>query len=198
MSDLSELRESFLYAVARVEPEVLRSLRTLVGSTNDEYRIRRWARCWHLTDAWLIEVARSTIQYWREYPNGKGWSTGWPIVFVTPLHQPERFTYSAEWCDFDRRGFEKQVIREVRERLRKFCDTAEIQHKALTVKRRPLKRGDDHFLWLARRQVKGESYAGIFRSVNEIADAPRSRQAFEMAIHRLANQISLTLRRDRS
>ena len=52
----------------------------------------------------------------------------------------------------------------------------------------PVKRtGDDHFRWLARYHVKGESFAAIARDVN------RTRQTIAGAIHDTAALIGLSL-----
>jgi hypothetical protein len=53
-------------------------------------------------------------------------------------------------------------------------------------------RNPEQFLWLARYQVAGESFAVIWRNIPRGDN--RTRSAFEKACKRLAKDIDLTLR----
>jgi hypothetical protein len=64
-SSVDELRARFLMQVQLDVPQALEALRTLDGS---EQALDAWAAHWHLRDAWIVDVARRTLQEWRRWP----------------------------------------------------------------------------------------------------------------------------------
>jgi hypothetical protein len=64
-SSVDVLRTSFLIQIQRDMPHVLEALRELDGS---EAALLAWAEHWHLQDAWILDVARRTLETWHDYP----------------------------------------------------------------------------------------------------------------------------------
>lgn len=74
-SSVEDVRDRFLIQIRLDTPHVLEALRSLDGS---EEALRSWTAEWHLTDDWIVEVARRTLNDWRAHPavaSGLHWSS---------------------------------------------------------------------------------------------------------------------------
>ena len=118
-----EGRRAFLNCLWKAAPEVPQSLRetalpayreelVALGDDVDWKRVRyrpadsatpqtrldvalsQWARTWHLSDEWCLEIAAYTLGFWLRYPTG-------PLLFVTPEDSvqapPPEFHFDAAW-----------------------------------------------------------------------------------------------------
>jgi hypothetical protein len=64
-SSTADLRNRFLFAIRHDAPYVMEALQKLDGS---EPALLAWATEWHLQDTWVMDVARRTLQDWRDHP----------------------------------------------------------------------------------------------------------------------------------
>jgi hypothetical protein len=163
-------------------------------------QIGPWSARWYLADRWCGEwVIHHKLAHWWTAERGiasasatgwagkgpglgsrpfilklKGWTMdGWPV----PLGS------RAEFEDKARQVFESALAH--------YCDSIEQDLKAAGYVQFPGKREIDHFHWLARYQVKGETGGVIFKS---LAQRRGNRWTVDKAIHGLAKLIGLTLR----
>lgn len=187
-------RRRFLERAAIVEPYLLKTLRNV--SANDADALRAWATRWHLTDDWCLVLARDTARRYVIHPDAQGWEfQGQGIVSgsfpfdIEPL-QLEPFYHDPTWRS--RRDFKADVLERVRRALDDYCDRIEAAALAAGLKRAPRKRGVEHFDWLARYQVKGESFASIAKSASYKFQG--GRQTVRKTIIELAEYLQLTLR----
>lgn len=187
-------RRRFLERAAIVEPDLLKTLRSVIADDADA--LWAWAKRWHLTDRWCLVLARDTARWYSMYPDAQGWEFQGQGVFsgsfpcaIKPLRLGP-FYHDPTWRS--RRDFKVHVLREVARATDDYCDR--IEAKALTagLKRAPRKRGLEHFDWLARYQVKGESYASIAKTASYKFEG--GRQTVRKAIIELAEYLQLTLR----
>ncbi len=64
-------RRVFLIRAARLEPELLATLRNVA---DDERAVSAWAKRWHLSDRWCVLLARETLRWWASHPEARGWA----------------------------------------------------------------------------------------------------------------------------
>jgi hypothetical protein len=187
-------RRLFLVRAARHEPKLLLTLRQI--AVNDERALLAWAERWHLTDRWCVLLAQDTLRCWANNPETQGWEFEGTGIFagffpfrIEPL-QLGPFYHDPTW----RRGrdFEKYVLGEVRQALNEYRARIEADALAAGLKRAPRKRAAEHFDWVVRYQVEGESFASIAQSASYKFNG--GRQTVRKAIVELAEYISLTLR----
>ena len=84
------------------------------------------------------------------------------------------------------------MLKQVRTFLNKYCDRVEADALRAGLKRAPKKRGEQHFDWLVRYQIKGESFASIAK---DPAYRVRGRQTVQKAVTELAEYLGVALRR---
>jgi len=84
------------------------------------------------------------------------------------------------------------VLNNVDQALDLYCDRVENDASDAGLKRSPKKRETEHFDWLARYQVKGESFASIAK--NASYKFRGGRQTVRKAVVKLAEYLSLRLR----
>ena len=161
-------RRRFLERAAIIEPQLLETLRAVAA--NDEQELASWAQRWRLTDQWCIVLARDTIHWWASQPDSRGWEFQATTIFVGNFPFPiqplilDKFYYDPTWR---RRGdFKRDVLDKVAEALNHYCHRVETDALAAGLKRSPKKREIEHFDWLARYQVKGESFASIAQNAS--------------------------------
>jgi hypothetical protein len=143
-----------------------------------------------------VVLARDTIGWWASQPDSRGWEFQAKGIFVGNFPfkiQPltlDDFYYDPTWR---RRGdFKRYVLDKVAEALKHYCDRVESDAVAAGLKRSPKKREIEHFDWLARYQVKGESFASIAQ--NASYKFKGGRQTVRKAVVELAEYLSLKLR----
>jgi hypothetical protein len=187
-------RRRFLERAAIIEPQLLETLRAVAA--NDEQELASWAQRWRLTDRWCVVLARDTIRWWASQPDSRGWEFQAQGIFVGSFPFPiqplmlDEFYYDPT---FRQRGdFKKYVLDNVAEALKPYCDRVENDALAAGLKRSPKKRETEHFDWLARYQVKGESFASIAKSASYKFRG--GRQTVRKAVVELAEYLSLRLR----
>jgi hypothetical protein len=187
-------RRRFLERAAIVEPQLLETLR--VVSAGDEQALAAWTGRWHLTDHWCAVLARDTVRWWASQPGVSGWEFSAKGIFVGMFAFPiqplalDQFYYDPTWR---RRGdFKKFVFDKVAQALEVYCDRVEADALAAGLKRSPRKREVVHFDWLARYQVKGESFASIAQNASYRFKG--GRQTVRKAVVELAEYLSLQLR----
>ncbi len=187
-------RRRFLERAAIVEPQLLTTLRSVTPGDADG--LSAWAKRWHLTDRWCVLLAGDTVRLYATHPDAPGWEfQGQGIVAgsfpfeIKPL-QLGPFYHDPTWRS--RGDFSAYVLEQVRHAVDDYCDRVEEAALAAGLKRVLRKRGVEHFNWLARYQVKGESFAHIAKT------APYKfgggRQTVHKAITELAQYLELTLR----
>ena len=156
-------RRRFLERAAIVEPDLLKTLRSVTADDADA--LRAWAERWHLTDPWCLVLARDTARWYAAHPDAQGWEfQGQGIVSgsfpfnIGPL-QLGPFYHDPTWRS--RGVFKAYVLERVGQALDDYCNRIEAAALAAGLKRAPRKREVGHFDWLARYQIKGESFASI-------------------------------------
>lgn len=186
-------RRVFLVSAGKLEPELLATLRD-VGKSGRS--LLAWAERWHLRDRWCVVLAQDTLDWWANEPAAEGWEfersvtiAGFFPFAIKPL-QFGPFYYDPTWRR--RREFQKQVLDQVRQALDEYCDRTEADALTAGLKRAPRKRETEHFDWLVRYQVRGESFAAIARSSSYKFNG--GRQTIRKAVVELADYIALTLR----
>ena len=187
-------RRLFLERAAIVEPDLLRTLRSVTADDADA--LWAWAERWHLTDDWCLVLARDTARRYAMNPDAQGWEFQGQGIFVGcfPFHikplQFEKFYHDPTWRS--RRVFKADVLEQVRHALDDYCDQIEAAALAAGLKRAPRKREVAHFDWLARYQIKGESFASIAHTASNRFEG--GRQTVRKAIVELAKYLELALR----
>ena len=187
-------RRLFLERASILEPRLLTTLRSVTADDADE--LLTWATRWHLTDRWCLVLARDTARWYAAKSDAKeGWEFQGQGIFVGNFPfaiKPLRFKFYHDPTWRTRRDFKAYVLREVTRATDDYCDRTETAALAAGLKRAPRKRRVEHFDWLARYQVKGESFAFIARTASFKFEG--GRQTVRKAITELAEYIELTLR----
>jgi hypothetical protein len=169
--------------------------------------VTKWSEQWHLSDKWCLEWALHTLSWWSHQPESEGW---FHASLIEPFRQSDLAPPFEKYdvTRYSRTDYER-INAEDRKR---YCDWIEKQAKDGGLVKTREKRNEDHFNWLAQLQIGGRSCAAIWRGLTDYRVESRkgrakragekgmedkiSRDAVEMAIHRLAKQIGLTLRTD--
>ena len=161
-------RRYFLERAAIIEPELLATLRRVAADDVDA--LLAWANRWHLTDRWCRVLARDTARWYATDPHAQGWEFQGQGIFVGSFPFPikplrlGRFYHDPTWRS--RGDFKSYVLQHVRRALDDYCDRIEVAALRAGLKRAPRKREVAHFDWLARYQVKGESFASIAQTAS--------------------------------
>ena len=187
-------RRLFLERAATVEPDLLKTLRSVTADDADA--LWAWAKHWHLTDDWCLVLARDTAPWYATHPDAQGWEfQGQGIVSgsfpfnIEPL-KLGTFYHDPTWRS--RGAFKAHVLKRVGRTLDDYCNQIEAAALAAGLKRAPRKREVGHFDWLARYQIKGESFASIAHTASYKFQG--GRQTVRKAIIELAKYLELTLR----
>ena len=187
-------RRLFLERAAIVEPGLLTTLRGV--RADDTNGLSAWARRWHLTDRWCLVLAGDTARWYAMNPDAQGWEFQGQGIFagsfpfaIEPL-QLGPFYHDPTWRG--RGDFKAEVLEHVRHALDDYCDRIEADALTAGLKRAPHKREVEHFDWLARHQIKGESFASIAHTASYRFEG--GRQTVRKAIIELAKYLQLTLR----
>ncbi len=154
-----------------------------------------WSRRWHVDVDWCRDQALWTLMRWERVPADDPAHTTWslergsqfqPVVRGWP---PFRF-YHAPWDPTDTsRTIAAQAIRSAFEqKLAHYLDSVEEAAQASGMRSTPEKRSDDHFAWLARYQIGGESFERLAK------DVFRDRRTVAAGIKDAARLIDLPLR----
>ncbi len=185
----------FLERAATLEPELLKTLRRV--KANDANGLLAWAKRWNLTDPWCRALVRDTARWDATDRDARGWEFEVQGIFVgsfpfktEPLLLPGPFYLDLTYLK--RSDFKGLVLKKVAHAVDEYCDRTEAAARAAGLKRAPRKRGLEHFDWLARYQVKGESFVSIAR--NPGYKFKGGRQTVHKAITQLAKYLELTLR----
>ncbi len=214
--DRLEKEALFLNAVFLREPEARASLERIsdalpksieAGETppRPEEEVRDWCRRWNLNAPWCQEAAEQLIsQWWLELqPGGERFSSDAlrsrssseeraTQVFRDPLNIDFGFWATTQQI---RKEFEEQCESVLNRELKTFCDRIEQQAPAAGMERTPEKREFDHFYWLARRVVHGESASYMKRFTASLENV--SIRAINKAVNELARDLELTIGRPR-
>ena len=163
---------------------------------DDADGLSAWAETWHFTDRWCLLLAGDTVRWYTKQPGAQGWEFEGQGIFVgsfpfaiAPLRL-EPLYHDPTWRS--RRDFKAYVLAKVARATEDYCDWVEAESLAAGLKRAPRKRGVEHFDWLARYQIKGESFAAI--ATTESHKFGGGRQTVRKAIIELAKYLELTLR----
>lgn len=208
-------RRLFLHLAGEIEPCLLPSLCGI--EPDDKETLTAWATYWHLTDSWCLDAALAALKSWHKYPIDWGpgakleewkprrieWkfspAAGESVPFGAALEvDPDRLRLWYDSTHYPRQFFMAAVLKEVARMVNAHCDRVEALMRQKGLRRAPSKRDFRHFWWLARFQVKGESFeniAGDSRSADR-ADVTEkvTADAVEVAVRRTARLIGLTLR----
>jgi len=171
-----------------------------------EQEIRQWCDRWNLTAPWCADGARQFIwMFWRQArPDGERFSSEAlrsSSSAAETATQPFRHRYFK--IDFGfwaitrqtRKEFEEQCHSVFKWALETFCDGIEQQAQFADMERTREKREFDHFYWLARRLVHGES-AHFMKDFSASLDGVSIR-AINKAVNALARDLELTVTRPR-
>jgi hypothetical protein len=183
------------------------------------YCIRKWGERYHLSDSWCLQLIELAVL--AEWIQNGGWRHAEPLdidgillsqavllrskpddnseqtradlmrlqgrqVFIEDilLGKPKPFEFHAKWWDRDtaRARFEKEFNQYLND----------IKNRASHFGQAPEKRNPEHYRWLARYQVKGESTVAIWQSLN---NDDRRYAAVKKAIRETAMEIGLSRRK---
>ncbi len=187
-------RRLFLVHAGQHEPELLSTLRKV--AIDDEHALSAWAERWHLTDRWCVLLAHDTLRWWANNPGTEGWEFEGTGIFagffpfrIEPLELGP-FYHDPTWRR--RSDFIKYVVQQAAKAAKDYCDQIEASALAGGLKRAPRRREAEHFNWLARYQIKSESFASIAQHSSYKFNG--GRQTIRKAIIELAEYIELTLR----
>ncbi len=189
-----EDRRRFLVRAGELEPALLAQLRSM-GPDNAEM-LQTWGKRWHLSDPWCLVLARDTARWYSTNPDAKGWDfeqygivAGYfPFDFAPLRFEP--FYFDPTWR---RRGdFKKDVFDTVARGVDAYCNQIEAGALAAGLKRATRSKAIEHFDWLVRYQVKGESFAFIAHNASYRFSG--GRQTVRKAIVELAQYLELTRR----
>jgi hypothetical protein len=206
----------FCLAVFEAEPEAQTSLKEIsdslpnaVGASGipsvPEKAISDWCSRWNLSAGWCREAAEQfVLQWWLEaQPGGEQFSSEELRKRSSAQERTTQLLQDPLKIDFGfwpvtqqtRKEFEEQCRDRLKQELKAFCDSVEKQAVAADMVRTPEKRAFDHFYWLARRVVHGESAADMKQSTASLNDV--SIRAINKAVNALARDLQLTLGRQR-
>ena len=187
-------RRLFLQRAAIVEPQLLTTLRSV--RADDADKLLAWAKHWHLTDRWCLLLAGDTARWYGKHGDAKGWEFQGEGIFVGNFpFRVKRLRVGPFYHDPTWRSpgeFKADVLEQVREALNDYCARTEAAALAAGLKRAPRKRELEHFDWLARYQLKGESFSSIAKTTRY--KFAGGRQTVRKAITELAKFLDLTLR----
>jgi hypothetical protein len=161
-------------------------LTTMSGSEPLRRALLRWARRWHLCDNWCLDWALEQLHTWPP-DDPPSYSLDIAGVLTSPTEPPRLPAYRPQ---LQTRAW---YLDSTQKLLEKYCTEVERVMGDAGLKPTPVKRIDQHFEWLARYQIKGESPADIWRSLPQGDN--RGRRAVEKAIHDTARAIGLTSRK---
>jgi hypothetical protein len=207
-------RARFLEAVAKIETRVLESLRDgpyqvwlkhrqgLTSVEAVDQSLEEWARTWHLTDPWCKDWAHKTFQPWLLEGDALAWCPVSYFFDLSAIMDRYGFTFSYDdpWFPSDEpwSAYAGRVRQEFESALEGYRVCVE---KIIDAEGEQIPRGSrspEHFEWLALYQVKGMTYADIWRRfpLRDPRGAPGTSRAsvVEKACKRLASVIGLTLR----
>jgi hypothetical protein len=187
-------RRLFLERSAIIEPQLLMTLRMTIA--NDESSLSQWGARWNLNDLWCRALAQDTARWYAARPDARGWefeNTGifaghFPFA-IEPLRLGP-FYYDPTWRR--RAAFKEQILGLIVKALEDYCDRTEAAALVAGLIRAPRKREVEHLDWLARYQVRSESFASIARTAS--FKFKGGRQTVRKAIVEFAEYIELTLR----
>jgi hypothetical protein len=187
-------RQLFLTRAATIEPQLLESLRQV--AVDDVFGLALWATRWNLTDRWCLALAHDTLRWYATQPEAGGWQfEGKGICagfFPFPIKPLEIEPFYFDPTQRRRKAFKRYVLERVAREVDDYCDKIEAAALAAGLKRTPRKQAIEHFDWLARHQVKNESFAFIARNVPYKFTG--GRQTIRKAVVQLADYLKLTLR----
>lgn len=212
-----EKEARFLHAVFEAEPEARASLEEIANSLpkllegNElppvpEQLVREWCSRWNLNAAWCLDVARQFVWvFWLQArKDGHRFSfealrnrASAEEAAAQPFRDQHLSIDFGSWplTQRTRKEFEGECEGIFKRKLEMFCDRIEQQAEAAGMERTPEKREFDHFYWLARRTVLGESAAHMKRFTAGLENI--SIRAINKAVNELARDLDLNLGRPR-
>lgn len=193
----------FMDTVLRQAPHVFDALLTIEDqlTAGVEDRIESWGRTWHLSDRWLLAIARETLQARREiesYRDRREWIfPGWSVIapdWPDLGWDPDADTRTLEGAPGGA-GWDPTI--ETLEAFHARVERYILRIQQLTAdagfERVPEKKTTKHFDWLVQFQVCGYTHADIAEACGpEGVEVARIGEA----ITPLARSIGLTLRPD--
>jgi hypothetical protein len=166
--------------------------------------LRKWCNQWNLRAPWCEEAAEQFILAWwlESQPDGESYSmealrnrAAAQELAAQPFQTHHLVIDFGAWpvTQITRRKFREQCQSIFEREFDLFIK--EIEQLALDsgMERTREKREDDHFIWLARHLVKGETAADIHRFSAKMANS--SGRAVTKAIATLARELDLPLDR---
>ena len=154
-----------------------------------------WSHRWHLDTDWCRDQALRTLIMWTTVPVDDPARTTWSLergsLFQPVLRgwPPFRF-YHAPWDPtFTSRTTAVKALHDAfDQKLAQYLNSVEDAAMAMGMQSTPEKRTDDHFAWLARYQIGGESFDRLAK------DVFRDRRTVAAGIKAAARLIGLPLR----
>lgn len=148
-----------------------------------------WGMRWRLDQEWCLRFAFRQVDAWYRWPSAR-WRYDDPPVPAILTGEERQFRFivpgwdltAERWQDAEARldAAYAEAKREHRRRLTALAETLELQHE-------PTKATPEHYSWLARYHLRGESYG-------RIAAGHHDRKSVEDAVKRAAALIGLDLR----
>jgi hypothetical protein len=193
--------------------ELTKSLRVLRAA------LLEWSRNWNLTDTWCLEWAVQTLSWWsqRRFEEHDDWYHEDLSGVPSPKFQFRDFEMKCHWDVGSelKADFVARTITEFEQNLARYIRDSKAFAKAHGFVPAPALRELEHFFWLARYQVSGETakdiargrdIGGCWSSDGSTAKEQRkigaereaATQRVKKGLSRLANFIGLTLRDRRS
>ncbi len=148
-----------------------------------------WGARWRLDQDWCLRFAFRQVDAWYREPSAR-WRDGERLTPRILTEEERRFDLilpgwdltAERWADAEARldAAYEEAKRAHRQRLTAFAESLELA-------REPTKASPEHYAWLARYHLRGESYS-------RIATGHHERKSVEDAVKRAAALIGLDLR----
>jgi len=158
-----------------------------------------WARRWNLSADWCLKAALEAMAFWmRRRPSRLTWGIGWSGFLPTLTTTPFTFEHAGWDPSRQQRTAYVQAVRKTCEDfLQGYVRGVDRTARNRGFRPAPTTREAVHFEWVARFQVRGESFAAIearIRGQPRWAAHISERKAVAMAVKGLAQRIGLPLR----
>jgi hypothetical protein len=110
-----EYRVSFLKAIEKFIPSVLRDLEIIFGKRFSDPDLERALRKWaqhHRLYSWVLKIARTTMDYWERQPKMSRTTWKLPPVQMAAVWEDERFSFRHRGYQLHIDGYDLRVYAE--------------------------------------------------------------------------------------
>jgi len=195
-----ESRCLLLDAIQEKAPQVLQDLKEILPEINED-QLQGWADKYNLNYPWVIELARDTLQLWKDFPELTEQPLEWPFSptagYWLPASRDEMrlsFTHpGGDIAEEPRNKLKKRILADFEASLDKHLDSLEIMAQERGLEKTPELRKKEHFFWLVSYQVEGLCMRAIADYYSEDGDL-LTEDTISKGIRKAADITGITLR----